>query len=109
MISILERPNIIQFYRQVYMKENEFDLKDFRNHLQQLETELSAGIEQDADYQGEIDEVVSSLKRLSKELEDTKYQQVLPDLFRVLEFLDMIEDNFDDEEEEEEEEDSDES
>ncbi|MFI0434779.1 MAG: hypothetical protein ACH350_03490 [Parachlamydiaceae bacterium] len=84
------------------MKENAFDLDEFRNHLQQLEKELSAGIEQDGEYQGEIDEVIGSLKRLSKELKDNKYQQVLPDLFRVLEFLDMIEDNFEDDESEEE-------
>lgn len=79
------------------MKEREFNLDDFRNHLQQLEKELSAGIKQDPDYQGEIDEIIESLKRLSQELKDKKYQQVLPDLFRVLEFLDMIEENFEEE------------
>lgn len=83
------------------MKEREFNLEEFRNHLQQLEKELSAGIKQDPDYQGEIDEIIASLKRLTQELEDQKYQQVLPDLFRVLEFLDMIEENFEEEEEEE--------
>jgi len=83
------------------MKENAFDLEEFRNHLQQLETELSAGIKQDPDYEGEIDEVIGSLKRLSKELKDKKYQEILPDLFRVLEFLDMIEDNFEEDESEE--------
>ena len=77
--------------------EQEFDLEDFRNHLQEMESQLSAGIEQDSEYQGEIDEVLASLKRLSKELKDKKYQQVLPDLFRVLDFLDMIQDNFDEE------------
>lgn len=79
------------------MKEREFNLDEFRNHLEQLEKELSAGIKQDPDYQGEIDEIIESLKRLSQELKDKKYQQVLPDLFRVLEFLDMIEENFEEE------------
>ena len=81
------------------MNEREFNLEEFRNHLQQLEKELSTGVEQDSDYQGEIDEVIESLKRLTQELKDQKYQQVLPDLFRVLEFLDMIEENFVEEEE----------
>jgi hypothetical protein len=79
------------------MKEREFNLEEFRNHLEQLEKELSAGIQQDPDYQGEIDEIIESLKRLTQELKDKKYQQVLPDLFRVLEFLDMIEENFEEE------------
>lgn len=85
------------------MAQREFDLEEFRNHLQQLEKELATGVKQDPDYQGEIDEVISSLKRLTKELKDPKYQQVLPDLFRVLEFLDMIEENFEEEETEDEE------
>jgi len=80
------------------MKEREFDLVEFRSHLQQLEKELSDGVKQDPDYQGEVDEVIGSLKRLTQELKDKKYQQVLPDLFRVLEFLDMIEANFEEEE-----------
>lgn len=79
------------------MSENEFDLAEFRNHLQQLEKELGTGVKQDPDYHGEIDEVLASLKRLTKELKDPKYQQVLPDLFTVLEFLDMVEDNLEDE------------
>ena len=79
------------------IEETEFNLKDFRIHLQQLEKELSAGVKQDPDYQGEVDEVIGSLKRLIKELQDDKYQQVLPDLFRVIEFLDMVEDNFEEE------------
>lgn len=79
------------------MTEKDFDLAEFRNHLQQLEKELAAGVKQDSDYQGEIDEVLASLKRLTKELKDPKYQQVLPDLFTVLEFLDMVEDNFEEE------------
>lgn len=83
------------------MKEREFNLDEFRDHLQQLEKELSAGIKQDSDYQGEIDEVIGSLKRLTVELKDKKYQQVLPDLFRVLEFLDMIEENFEEDDLEE--------
>ena len=84
------------------MKEREFDLVEFRNHLQQLEKELSDGVKQDPDYQGEVDEVIGSLKRLTLELKDKKYQQVLPDLFKVLEFLDMVEDNFEEEEFEDE-------
>ena len=88
------------------MTQEEFNLVEFRNHLEQLEKELSSGINQDSNYQGEVDDVVSALKRLTKELKDDKYQQVLPDLFKVLEFLDMIEDQFeefgDDEIEEEE-------
>lgn len=83
------------------MTDQEFDLTEFRNHLQQLEKELSAGVKQDSGYQGEIDEVLASLKRLTKELKDPKYQQVLPDLFTVLEFLDMVEENFEEDEEEE--------
>lgn len=85
------------------MKEQEFDLAEFRTHLQQLEKELTAGIKQDPDYQGEVDEVIGSLKRLAVELKDKKYQQILPDLFRVLEFLNMVEDNFEEEEFEDEE------
>ncbi len=85
------------------MTEREFNLEDFREHLQQLERELTEGTKQDPDYQGEIDEVIEALQRLTKELKDKKYQQILPDLFRVLEFLDMVEDNFEEEEEEEEE------
>lgn len=84
------------------MQEKEFNLDDFRSHLQQLEKELSAGIKRDPDYQGEIDEVIDALKRLTKELKDNKYQQVLPDLFRVLEFLDMVEENFEEEDFDEE-------
>lgn len=84
------------------MKEREFNIEEFRSHLQQLEKELSSGIKQDPDYQGEIDEIIESLKRLTKELKDKKYQQVLPDLFRVLEFLDMIENNFEEELDDEE-------
>jgi hypothetical protein len=87
----------------VHMQEREFNLEEFRNHLQQLEKELSAGTKQDPDYQGEIDEVIEALKRLTRELKDKKYEQVLPDLFRVLEFLDMVEENFEEEEFEEEE------
>jgi hypothetical protein len=79
------------------MKENQFNLEEFRNHLQQLEKELTVGIEQDPDYQGEIDEVIEALKRLIQELKDKKYQQVLPDLFRVLEFIEMVEDNLEEE------------
>jgi molecular chaperone GrpE (heat shock protein) len=80
------------------MKEQEFNLQDFRKHLQQLERELTEGTKQDPDYQGEIDEVIEALKRLTQELKDKKYEQVLPDLFRVLEFLDMVEENFEEEE-----------
>lgn len=79
------------------MKEREFNVEEFRNHLQQLEKELSTGVKQDPDYQGEIDEIIESLKRLTEELKDKKYQQVLPDLFKVFEFLDMIEENFEEE------------
>lgn len=87
------------------MKEKEFNLDEFRDHLQQLEKELSAGIKQDSDYQGEIDEVIGSLKRLTIELKDKKYQQILPDLFKVLEFLDMIEENFEEDDLDEDEDD----
>ncbi len=83
------------------MTQNEFDLEDFRNHLQQLEQELSTGVSQDVEYQGEIDEVIGSIKRLTQELKEDKYRQVLPDLFKVLEFLDMIEANFEEEDFEE--------
>lgn len=86
----------------MHMQEREFNLEEFRNHLQQLEKELSAGTKQDPDYQGEIDEVIEALKRLTRELKDKKYEQVLPDLFRVLEFLDMVEENFEEEELEDE-------
>ena len=76
------------------MQEQEFDVEEFRKHLQELERELSTGVEQDPDYEGEVDEVIGALKRLTQELKDKKYQQVLPDLFVVLEFLDMVEENF---------------
>lgn len=79
------------------MKEREFNLEEFRQHLQQLEKELTEGTKQDPDYQGEIDEVIGALQRLAQELKDKKYAQVLPDLFRVLDFLDMIEENFEEE------------
>jgi len=72
------------------MKEQEFGLEDFRNHLQELEKELTEGTKQDPGYQGEVDEVLASLRRLATELQDERYRQVLPDLFRVLDFLDMV-------------------
>jgi hypothetical protein len=87
------------------MEEQEFDLDEFRNQLLQLEKELTTGIKQDKEYQGELDEVIASLGRLKQELKDKKYQQVLPDIFNVLQFLNMVEENFEEEEEEEEEED----
>jgi molecular chaperone GrpE (heat shock protein) len=83
------------------MTKNEFDLEGFRTHLQQLQKELSEGVNQDPEYQGEVDEIISALKRLTQELKDKKYQQVLPDLFKVIEFLDMVEDEYEEEEEEE--------
>lgn len=82
-------------------KDNDFDLKDFREHLQQLEKELSQGIKSDPDYGGEIDEVLASLKRLGKELNDPKYEKVLPDLFTVIEFLDMVGSTIEDDEDDE--------
>ncbi len=86
------------------INKNGFDLEEFRNHLSVLEKELKQGTEKDPDYQGEIDDVISSLGRLSEELKDKKYQKVLPDLFCVIEFLQMIEENAEEEEGEEEEE-----
>jgi hypothetical protein len=76
------------------MKERDFDLEGFRDHLQQLEKELSDGVKRDPDYQGEVDDVIGALQRLAQEFKDKKYQKVLPDLFNVLEFLEMLQDNF---------------
>lgn len=94
------------------MEEKDFDLDEFRNHLIQLEKGLKEGADQDSDYQGELDEIIASLGRLKNELKDKKYQQVLPDLLNVMQFLNMVEDNIDeddfDEEEFEEEDDEDE-
>lgn len=80
-----------------------FDLAEFREYLTQFEKDLSEGIKKDADYQGEVDELLAALKRLIKELQDKKYQQVLPDLFKVIAFLDMMQEEIEEEEEEEEE------
>ncbi len=85
------------------MEEKEFDLNEFREHLHQLETQLKNGVKEDPDYQGEADEVLGALKRLKKELQDSKYEKFLPDLFLVLDFLGTVqnayEDDFEDEEE----------
>lgn len=86
------------------MQDADFDLVEFRDHLQQLEKELKVGIEKDPDYQGEVDEVIEAIKRLNKELQDTKYQQILPDLFLVINFLGMVDAGFDEDLEEFEEE-----
>ena len=85
------------------MEQQAFDLAEFRGYLVQLEKELSSGVKQSKDYQGEVDDIIESLKRLIKELKDEKYQQILPDLFGVLNFLNMLEEDEDEDEDEDEE------
>ena len=82
------------------MEQQAFDLEEFRSYLIQLEKELSSGVKQSADYQGEVDDVIEALKRLIKELKDKKYQQILPDLFGVLNFMNMLEEDFEEDESE---------
>ena len=86
------------------MENKDFDLNEFRETLAQLENELQDGIKKDSEYGGELDEVLSSLKRLKIELKNEKYQQILPDIFNVLQFLNIVEENFDEDEFEDEEE-----
>lgn len=84
------------------MENKDFDLNEFRETLAQLENELQDGITKDSEYGGELDEVLGSLKRLKTELKDEKYQRVLPDIFNVLQFLNIVEENFDEDEDEDE-------
>lgn len=90
------------------MEDNTFDLEEFRSYLVQLEKELSTGVKQTPDYHGEMDEILHALKRLTKEFKDKKYQQILPDLFSVLNFLNMLEEDIEDEFEEDDDYDDDE-
>lgn len=81
------------------MEEEKFNLKTFRDYLKELETNLQAEISQDPEYQGEIDETLAAIKRLAKEFQDKKYEQILPDIFNVFSFLGMMKDVEEDDDE----------
>lgn len=78
------------------MKEEDFNVVDFRKQLIDLEKELLAGVKRDPNYDGELEEILTSLKRLISDLKDPKFQNMIPDFLRVIHFLEIFNDTFSD-------------
>ncbi len=78
----------------------EFNLESFRKEIENLKVILEKDTSEDPEYQGEVDDVITSIKFLCEEFKDKRYETVLPHLIKFFQYMDEMnrldeEDDFD--------------